>query len=687
MSTLVRHLVTASAVVLVAIAPALSAAAAPPDGPPPARPDTTSAGKGDRDHDKVADDLEAALVRRGAGDRVRVIVQGALPGEGRRAAPSLTVSHSYGLVRAFAGSVTAGQVSALAAIPSVTRVELDGVVRAMDAAGDDGYGVAAARAAYSPTLGALDGGGVGICVIDTGIDPNHEQLAGRVVGWRDWVNGRATAYDDHGHGTHVASIAAGDGTGSADADRYGGVARGALLIGAKVLNSSGSGSDANVAAAIDWCAARSDVRVISMSLGSPGGDGSDAGSQMANAAAAAGKVVVVAAGNDGDAPGTISSPGVATNVITVGAASDETTLSGGLDTDSGLYLAGFSSRGPTTNPAAPLKPDVVAPGLSVVAAKANTASSYVAFSGTSMATPFVAGVVALGLEAAPASTPAAVKVALQASAQDAGATGADNEWGHGLVDARAFIAGLGAEPPGTAAWPAHQVLTGSLAASASRDTAISVPTAGLPLGVTLQITTGAATCLLPIGNSCLYGYEWAPDLDAYLINPSGSVVAVSRCTLEATNGNCAAPGRFETLGVSNAAAGTWTLRVESFSGAGSYVADVFGGLSGSSPPPPPPPPPAAPSAPTGLTAVAVSSTQVRLAWTDTSTNENGFRVERCTGGSCTAFAVVASLPADSSAFTNTGLKANTNYRYRVVAWNDAGASAYSNIATAKTPRR
>ena len=186
---------------------------------------------------------------------------------------------------------------------------------------------------------------MGICVIDTGIDPNHEALAGRVVGWRDWVNGRATAYDDHGHGTHVASIAAGDGPVS-DADRYGGVARGALLIGAKVLNSSGSGSDANVAAAIDWCAARSDVRVISMSLGSPGGDGSDLGSQMANAAAAAGKVVVVAAGNSGDAPGTISSPGVATNVITVGAASDETTLPGGSTPTPGCTSQGSPAGDP-----------------------------------------------------------------------------------------------------------------------------------------------------------------------------------------------------------------------------------------------------------------------------------------------------------------------------------------------------
>ena len=699
MSTFVRQLVTGSAVALVAIASALSgtAAAAPqpggPHGPSAAPSGAASAGKGDRDHDKVADDLEAALVGRAAGDRVRVIVQGAVPGEGRRAAPSLTVSHSYGLVRGFAGSVTAGQVSALAAIPSVTRVELDGVVRAMDAAGDDGYGVAAARTAYSPLLGALDGNGVGICFIDTGIDPNHEQLAGRIVGWRDWVNGRATPYDDHGHGTHVASIAAGDGTGSADADRYGGVARGARLISAKVLDSSGSGSDSDVAAAIEWCAADIDVRVISMSLGSPGGDGSDLGSQMSNAAVAAGKVVVVAAGNSGDAPGTITAPGVATNVVTVGAASDEATLPGGLDTDTGLYLAGFSGRGPSANLAAPLKPDVVAPGLSVVAAKANTTGTttgnptddYVSFSGTSMATPFVAGIVALGLEAAPATTPAAVKAALQASAQDAGATGADNEWGYGLVDARAFIGRLGAEPAGTAAWPGHQVLTDSLGANATRDTAITVLTAGHPLGVTLQTTTGAATCQLPVGNDCWFGYEWAPDLDAYLINPAGTVVAVSRCMLEATNGNCAAPGRFETIGIASAGAGTWTLRVESFAGAGSYRADVFGGVTGSSPPPQPPP--AVPSAPAGLTAVASSARQVRLAWTDTSNNESGFRVERCTGGSCTAFANVTSLPANSTGYTNTGLKANTTYRYRVVAWNGAGASAYSNIASVKTPRR
>jgi len=163
---------------------------------------------------------------------------------------------------------------------------------------------------------------------------------------------------------------------------------------------------------------------------------------------------------------------------------------------------------------------------------------------------------------------------------------------------------------------------------------------------------------------------------------TGTVVAVSRCMLEASNGNCAAPGRFESLGISSAAAGTWTLRVESFSGSGTFRADVFGGLDGSSPPEPPP---AAPSTPAGLTGTALSKSQVRLAWADTSGNESGFRVERCRGGSCTTFATVASLSAGSTAYTDSGLKAGVTYRYRVLAWNDAGVSGYSNIATVMTP--
>lgn len=667
--------------VLAALVTALSVPAAVVAAPDPDRAHKAipGTGKGDTDGDRIADDLEAAVAKLKPGDRVPVIVQGGTPAAARRAAPSFRTGQRYTIIPAFSGSVNAGQVTALSHIPSVTRVELDGIASAVDAAGEQDYGVTDARAAITPSDGTLDGSGVGICIIDTGIDPTHEQFTpSRVIAWKDWVNNRSTPYDDHGHGTHVAGIAAGDGSGTADASRYGGVARGADLAIAKVLNSAGSGSDSNVVAAIQWCVSLSAVRVISMSLGSPGGDGSDAGSQAVNAAVAAGKVVVVAAGNSGDAPGTISSPGVATGAVTIGAASDPSTLSGGLDTDSGLYLAGFSGRGPTTNQDAPLKPDVVAPGLSVVAAKANAATSYVAMSGTSMATPFVTGVVALGLEAVPGASPTQVKAALQSSARDAGVTGADNEWGYGLVDARAFLGALGAGAPGTAAWPDQTVISGSVASGATKDFPFDVMTAGKPLGVTLQTTNGAATCAVSVGGSCWLGYEWAPDLDAYLVNPGGSVVASSRCMLSASNGNCSAPGRFETLGIASAAAGTWKLRVESFSGSGSFSASVFGALGTPAPPTPP-------AAPSNLTATATSSSQINLSWTDNSNNETGFEIERCTGSTCTEFALINTVTAGTTSWSNTGLAAATSYSYRVRAANTAGNSDYSIVAGATTP--
>jgi serine protease AprX len=664
--------------------PTSGAAEPPPGARGPAEVDAPGVGKGDVDDDRIADDLAAALDDAEPGDRVGVIVQGTTPAKARGAAPSFALKTRYHIIPAFAGSLVAGQVRALARIPGVTRVELDGITRALDASGDLDYGVTAARESGAAGDGALDGDGVGICMIDTGIDPDHEQLAGRVVGWKDWVNGRTTPYDDHGHGTHVSSIAAGSGAGTHP--EYGGVATAASLVGAKVLSSAGSGADSDVVSAIEWCAGRSDVDVLSMSLGSGPSDGSDAGSQAADAAVAQGKVVVAAAGNSGDGPGTISSPGVATDVITVGAASDPSSLAGSSDTDTGLYLAGFSSRGPTSNPDAALKPDVVAPGMSVVAAKAGTTSGYVAYSGTSMATPFVAGTVALARDAAPAATPAQIKSALQASAHDAGAAGPDNEWGHGLVDARAFVAALGATSAGAAPWPAHQLVDGSVGAGQTTDTTFDVATAGQPLGVTLQTVNGSASCLLPVGNDCWWGYEWAPDIDAYLVDPSGSVVAMSRCMLEASNGNCAAPGRFETLGIASAAAGTWTLRVESFTGAGDYRADIFGAVGGGEPPPPTPPDPTPPSAPTGLSAVAASTTSVELTWNDTAGDETGFAVERCTGPGCTDYSTVApTLPADAEAWTDSTVVADTTYRYRVWAFNDAGSSGHAGPVSATTP--
>ena len=117
----------------------------------------------------------------------------------------------------------------------------------------------------------------------------------------------------------------------------------------------------------------------------------DALSKAVDAATAAGKIVVAAAGNSGDGPGTITSPGSAVTAITVGAVAEWSAQSGAQYRSEGPYLAAFSSRGPTIDDR--IKPDVVAPGVTVGAAKAGSTSTYVVESGTSMATTMRSAVV------------------------------------------------------------------------------------------------------------------------------------------------------------------------------------------------------------------------------------------------------------------------------------------------------
>jgi len=96
--------------------------------------------------------------------------------------------------------------------------------------------------------------------------------------------------------------------------------------------------------------------------------------------------------------------------------------------------------------------------------------------------------------------------------------------------------------------------------------------------------------------------------------------------------------------------------------------------------------PTVPAAPTNLIATAVSRTQINLTWTDNANNEDGFYIERCKGATCTNFTRIATVGANATSYSNTGLGKNTTYRYRVLAYNSAGNSGYSNIASAKTPR-
>jgi serine protease AprX len=554
-------------------------AAATPDPGHADRPHTSQGAHspGDRDHDHVSDDFQGRLARAAAGDRVAVIVTGI--GAARAQAKVGGVGHLRRLliVHGFAARMTAGQARALARTPGVRRVQADGVVRALDDGTDRDFGASYARTDTTP---GLDGTGVGICVVDTGIDPGHEQISPRMVRFADFVNGRSTAYDDHGHGTHVAGIAAGDGVGGSSASTYRGVAPGATLLAAKVLDSSGNGSDSQVIQGIEWCVDQPDVRVVTLSLGdTAGGDGTDASSQAVDAAVAAGKVVTVAAGNSGDAPSTINYPGTADGAITVGAVADWSATEASTH-DNGTWLAAFSSRGPRVG--RPLvKPDIAAPGVTVKSAQAGSPTGYVVKSGTSMATPYVAGAVALGLQAVNGATPAQVRAALESTAVDVGATGKDNEWGAGLIDVRAFVSALrGDATVLRTPMPVQSHVAGTIPANGSVSIPLTVPSDGLtvPIGVTMT-SAGSYVCSF----SCAFGGSWSPNNDLELRSPGGTVVATSTCK---SSGLSCATGRQETIGYAPTVAGTYTLRA--YGAGGAFSLDISQGPLGGSVTPPPP---------------------------------------------------------------------------------------------------
>jgi serine protease AprX len=266
------------------------------------------------------------------------------------------------------------------------------------------------------------GDGVRIAVVDTGIDPLHPDFRGRIGATADFTGEGVT--DQHGHGTHCASIAAG--SGEASGGKYRGAAPKASIYAAKVLRSDGQGMMSDVMAGVEW-AVNQGVQVISLSLGGPGPcDGTDALSDTCDAAVESGIIVCVAAGNDGPGPYTVGSPGCARNVITIGASSDQD------------RIAGFSSRGPTSD--GRVKPDVVFPGVDIVAARARGTimgkplnEHYTSASGTSMATPAAAGACALILQANPRLVPQQVKERLASTAIDLGVSA--NTQGHGRADA------------------------------------------------------------------------------------------------------------------------------------------------------------------------------------------------------------------------------------------------------------
>ncbi|WP_133909313.1 S8 family serine peptidase [Actinophytocola oryzae] len=256
----------------------------------------------------------------------------------------------------------------------------------------------------------LTGAGVRVAVLDTGIDTDHPDLAGKVAVSQDFT-GTGGVEDGYGHGTHVASIITG--SGAASGGKYRGVAPDVTLAVGKVLDDAGYGTDDSVLAGMQWAAAESGAKVVNMSLGGGPSDGQDPMSLAVDALSRQyGTLFVIAAGNYG-ADRTVATPGTADDALTVGSVSKQDVPSD------------FSSRGPRLGDGA-AKPEISAPGGGIVAAAPagvaplgeTVGDAYQKLDGTSMATPHVAGAAAILAQQHPDWTGATLKSALVSSAHE-----------------------------------------------------------------------------------------------------------------------------------------------------------------------------------------------------------------------------------------------------------------------------
>ena len=321
-------------------------------------------------------------------------------------------------IDAVAGRVPHNMILETTTLPGVVMLELDGILTVQngDAAVIHEVDLAQQQTGY-------DGSGVTVAVIDTGIDSTHAGLDDlddddsthdpKVIGFYDPVNNpdktngtEIQAYDDQGHGSHCAGTVAGTG---APTFEHPGMAPQAYLVGVKVLDAGGSGSFATVMAGMEWTVDnrfKFNIRAASMSLGGPGpiewtSSEEDSVNRYANEMVRAGITMLIAAGNS-FASAQIGTPGSAEDVITVGAL------------DKNTAIAVYSSQGPTEE--GRVKPNIAFVGSDVMSVQHNSGDGYVAFSGTSMATPGVAGTVALMLQANPDLSPFDVRNILQETA-------------------------------------------------------------------------------------------------------------------------------------------------------------------------------------------------------------------------------------------------------------------------------
>jgi subtilisin family serine protease len=458
--------------------------------------------------------LSAAPGRGVDGEYIVVLKEGANP----RSVAAITgagPNHVYtAAINGFSASLNQGQVNALRNNPAVAYIEQDAVVEVTTTQTGATWGLDRIDQRNRPTDGNYNytptGAGVHAYIIDTGILTSHTQFTGRIGNGYDAVTSGGGAVDCNGHGTHVAGTVGGT--------TYG-VAKGVTLHPVRVLGCNGSGTNAGVIAGMDWVA-NNHIKpaVANMSLG---GGASTATDDAVNRMHNAGVTVVVAAGNENQNACNVS-PSRAPNAITVGS------------TTSTDARSSFSNYGTCV--------DVFAPGSSITSAWYTSTTATNTISGTSMASPHVAGVAALYLQGAPTATPATVVGAITSTAT----TGLVTSAGTGSPNLLVYSLLSGTSPPPPPP-PPGTTYTGSLSGTGANSYQPS------STGYTVT-ASGTHT-----GNLTGTGQDFDLYLQKRNSNGTWSSVASSL-------------GTTSTESVSySGTAGTYRWRVYSYSGSGTFT--------------------------------------------------------------------------------------------------------------------
>lgn len=390
------------------------------------------------------------------------------------------VTAHLSIIRALAADIPAEGVLQLASNPGVRWVSLDSIMQ--PSACSQCIDTSKLASAYISAIQANkiwnaapydQGQGIGVAIVDSGVNPTGDFYTNsgtnrQIANIRFNSDYNQSTSDGYGHGTHVASIVAGDGSDSSG--KYIGVAPMANIINVKVSNDDGSASMKDVVQGLQWVLQNKttyNIRVVNLSLNS-----ADAESYNTSPLDAAveilwfnGVVVVTSAGNKGT--GAIYPPANDPFVITVGAVDDKGTAA---ITDDAV--ARFSAYGNSEDGA--VKPDLVAPGVNIIARLVNqnmglalshpankVGTQYFQMSGTSMAAPMVSGAVALLLQDEPGLTPDQVKYRLMATANKSWNGYKASKAGAGYLDAYAAVMGATKNSSNTGSMPSQLLSTGS----------------------------------------------------------------------------------------------------------------------------------------------------------------------------------------------------------------------------------